>query len=345
MNSYADEESNSRNANYRRVQTYSDNNAYEYDDGRQRNEGVRGEPAKSKNMISEKSTLDSTSFNRGKNQGGQNRDEDYSYNQPAKGKPNNAKANVNNDYDYPAEGKNSRNGNQSDNAYNPPKNSNNIDAIPIKSKGNQNYDVDEYGEMEQEDEDEELIECGEGCGRRFKQSVLPKHEKVCRKVFQTKAKKFDMAAQRLTDENGKPIVDLKKIQKNNKDKEKKKDEGKIAKWKLESAMLRTRIKASKGEDVSNTEEARIVSNFEKQDCVNCPHCGRSFNETAGNRHIPVCAERAKAGKVSKPNNSQAQKSTANKQMTSTMKEPISKKEPALAKTMTTGLKTTAVKKK
>lgn len=29
-----------------------------------------------------------------------------------------------------------------------------------------------------------LVECSEGCGRRFKEDVLEKHEKICRKVFQ-----------------------------------------------------------------------------------------------------------------------------------------------------------------
>ena len=359
VNSYAEEESDTRNANYRRVQTYVDNNAHEYDDGRQRKEGGRGESGKSKNMISEKSTLDSMNFNRGKNQGGPNKeddydrgrlDSDYSNNQRAKGKPGNkapnTKSNMQNDYDFPAEGKSGRNGNRLDDQYNAPKPLNNVDAIPILPKGNKDrFYEDDNNQMEEEEGDEELFECGEGCGRRFKQSVLPKHEKVCRKVFQTKRKKFDMAQQRLADEDGKLIVDLKKVQKLTQNKPKKKDEGKIAKWKLQSAMLRTQIKVSKGEDVSNTEEAKIVHNFEKQDCVHCPHCGRNFNETAGNRHIPVCAERAKAGKVSKPNNPQPQKGAPSKPMTSTMKEPISKKEPAITKTMTTGLKTTAVKKK
>ncbi len=345
-----EDENNLRNKNYRRVQTYTDSFGDEYEERGQRIGPTQGDRGKSNNMISEKSTLDSMNFKRGNAQGGQYRDDAYDQGgsdyQPKRnpvGRGQAQKPNVTDDYDDYNHGKGGRNANRYEDEYEPPKKSYNVDTLPAKSNGNRNF-ADE-DDIPAENDNEPLVECGEGCGRRFKESVLPKHEKVCQKVFQTKRKKFDMAAKRLTDEDGNLMVDPRKVQKQLKEKPKKKDDGKIAKWKLQSAMLRTQLKAVKGVDVSNTEEAKIVANFEKQDFVNCPHCGRNFNETAGNRHIPVCADRAKAGKVSKPNNAPGPKTHLAKPLTSTMKEPISKKEPVLAKTMTTGLKTTVVKKK
>jgi hypothetical protein len=47
-----------------------------------------------------------------------------------------------------------------------------------------------------------LVECSEGCGRKFKEDVLEKHEKICRKVFQDKRKVFDSAAMRKQEEGG-----------------------------------------------------------------------------------------------------------------------------------------------
>lgn len=44
---------------------------------------------------------------------------------------------------------------------------------------------------EYEDEFEEMVECPEGCGRKFKESALEKHVRVCKKVFQQKRKAFD----------------------------------------------------------------------------------------------------------------------------------------------------------
>ena len=40
-------------------------------------------------------------------------------------------------------------------------------------------------------QDEDLIECPEGCGRKFRIDALEKHKNACKKVFQTKRKEFD----------------------------------------------------------------------------------------------------------------------------------------------------------
>lgn len=56
---------------------------------------------------------------------------------------------------------------------------------------------------------EELIECPEGCGRKFRSDALEKHKNACKKVFQTKRKEFDAKKHRtLTKEQ----LDLEKKQ-------------------------------------------------------------------------------------------------------------------------------------
>ena len=50
--------------------------------------------------------------------------------------------------------------------------------------------------MDEEYEDNqatELVLCSEGCGRKFNENALEKHEKICRKVFQQKRKVFNAA--------------------------------------------------------------------------------------------------------------------------------------------------------
>ena len=51
-------------------------------------------------------------------------------------------------------------------------------------------------------EETELVECGEGCGRMFSTNVIEKHEKICKKVFQSKRKAFDSAGHRQLEGDG-----------------------------------------------------------------------------------------------------------------------------------------------
>jgi hypothetical protein len=52
---------------------------------------------------------------------------------------------------------------------------------------------------DEEEEDLELYECPEGCGRRFNEVALDRHVKVCQKVFQSKRKQFNTKAHRILD--------------------------------------------------------------------------------------------------------------------------------------------------
>lgn len=187
-----------------------------------------------------------------------------------------------------------------------------LDELPIKTRFS-NINAEYEDEGENEIEDIETYPCRAGCTRKFTLKALPRHEKICKKVFQSKRKVFDTTEQRYDEE---VLEQIKKAQKNNKTKkdDKPKKEGKVAKWKLESAQLKMASRQARGVDVKNTEEAKLVKIMEKQDTINCPHCGRNFSEIAGNRHIPFCAEKSKASK-SKPTNTN----------TTTLKQPLNAK--------------------
>lgn len=103
-------------------------------------------------------------------------------------------------------------------------------------KNQQNFDPQEYPE-----EDGELFECSKGCGRQFNGNAISKHEKVCEKVFQSKRKAFNTAAQRQVENEGNfQKMPQQSLNQTKKPVEKK---TKIPKWKLQSAQLRAGLKA------------------------------------------------------------------------------------------------------
>lgn len=135
-------------------------------------------------------------------------------------------------------------------------------------------------------ETENLQEC-RGCGRSFNPKALSRHVNICQKVFGEKRTQYDTSDHRKTDDmNIAP-----RISNNKKDVNK---TGKTAKWRMQSEQLRAVMKVnkdiSKGKDVSNYN----IPDPYAEDRKECPHCFRKFNEEAANRHIPVCAEKAKA---------------------------------------------------
>lgn len=158
--------------------------------------------------------------------------------------------------------------------------------IPLENLKGANQKI--YEEMENLKQ-EEIYECQKGCGRSFKKSVLEKHEKICKKVFQKKRKKFNSSKQREQAENIKSKKDNKKFLK----KKNNRNIKQIPKWKLESAKLRTLLGVARGKDVSNTEEAKIVEESKNKDLIKCKTCNRNFNKKAGERHIPFCEKRAR----------------------------------------------------
>mmetsp|Transcript_38563 Transcript_38563/g.110747 ORF Transcript_38563/g.110747 Transcript_38563/m.110747 type:complete len:367 (-) Transcript_38563:191-1291(-) len=158
--------------------------------------------------------------------------------------------------------------------------------------------------MEEED-DGPLVPCPE-CGRNFKEARLEKHVKVCKKVFQQKRKAFDSAANRLGElENADALIaNAKKLEKDRDKvekapaKESKKGEA-VPEWRKKSLAFRQAIlaaKAAEGDADAQAKAAEIgkqladMGGAESSNSLKCPHCGRTFNKEAGERHIAICVK-------------------------------------------------------
>ena len=149
------------------------------------------------------------------------------------------------------------------------------------------------------------------CGRKFNEKAHAKHEPNCQKV-KKKRKPMDMTARRLEEaaaQSGnarEAIRNAKRAVKGGAKNTKKsrrpggrdrpiKGGKKAGKWKSQSNALRQAMKQS-----------RMVTKYQKEgrldelppmentgpdpSFVPCPHCGRTFNEKAAERHIPRCKD-------------------------------------------------------
>lgn len=171
------------------------------------------------------------------------------------------------------------------------------------------------------EENQELVQC-QDCGRSFNQKAFHIHSKSCKKVFMQKRKKFDSAANRLGEfENANELVaNAKKIEKEKEKKVQAQDQtenrpGKSAKdtqesnkgvpaWKKKSMEFRAAMlaaKAASGDEEAISKAATLQSELADikkdegdsaldPDKIKCPHCGRIFNKTAGERHIAICVK-------------------------------------------------------
>lgn len=97
-------------------------------------------------------------------------------------------------------------------------------------------------------DDGSRIEC-HTCGRKFNEDSYPKHAKVCKKVFASKRKTFDMKKQRIIDSEHATMLkhkeyEEKKMQKKGGNSLNLKDEknAKKAKWKKQSEEFRAILK-------------------------------------------------------------------------------------------------------
>jgi endogenous inhibitor of DNA gyrase (YacG/DUF329 family) len=145
----------------------------------------------------------------------------------------------------------------------------------------------------------EQIECPD-CGRKFNSGPYQKHVKICRKVFVEKRKVFDSKAMRIED-NPELVKILKETEKKEKISKKKVTAAaapaisaaaaKKEKWRADSDAFREAMKAARA--VSKAIEAggplpEYKPSAPDPSLVPCPHCGRSFNPKAAERHIPQC---------------------------------------------------------
>lgn len=156
----------------------------------------------------------------------------------------------------------------------------------------------EYEEIEQ-------LECPD-CNRKFNPIPYQKHIKICAKVFLTKRKAFDSAQMRIADnpELVKILTEKEKKEKQAMKKASKQsvkshtetpvgnnDNGRAPKWKEQSNAFREAMKAARQVTVALATGAPLPPpkmSAPDPSLIPCPHCGRSFNERAAERHIPQC---------------------------------------------------------
>lgn len=179
--------------------------------------------------------------------------------------------------------------------------------------------------MDENAPDSPRVKC-EGCGRSFRSAAMEKHAKICKKVFQEKRKAFDSAANRLEgQENAQRLIqNAHKVQAEAKAvaesgepvgagggggggtkasgkasvKGAEEDSGKpMPAWKKKSLEFRAAILAKKAED-GDQKAAQELAEMNKElqsapktvdpNMFQCPHCGRTFNKEAGERHVAIC---------------------------------------------------------
>ncbi|KAJ8974451.1 hypothetical protein NQ317_014767, partial [Molorchus minor] len=138
---------------------------------------------------------------------------------------------------------------------------------------------------------DDLAEC-KYCGRRFAQDRLQKHEDICSKTGKKKRKVYDATKHRvvgtelegyvLRGPRGRSTAKSTAKQTPKKDWRKTHEEFIAA---IRTAK-QTQAYLAKGGKLSDLPPPPPSSN---PDYVQCPHCGRRFNQAAAERHVPKCA--------------------------------------------------------
>lgn len=149
----------------------------------------------------------------------------------------------------------------------------------------------------------EQLECPD-CGRKFNRIPYEKHVKVCAKIFIQKRKVFDSKKMRMNEELEKFQQEDKQHSKFNKKKKPAaataagggeraiQPADKSSKWKEQSKQFREAMKmarlAKKAEETGGP-MPEFKPSAPDPSLIRCQHCGRSFNERAAERHIPLCS--------------------------------------------------------
>lgn len=60
---------------------------------------------------------------------------------------------------------------------------------------------------------------------------------------------------------------------------------------MQSLAFRAAMKKNRNQELSKNEQM-VLQNAQSSSQIKCPHCGRTFNEDSGQRHIKVCAANA-----------------------------------------------------
>ena len=163
-----------------------------------------------------------------------------------------------------------------------------------------------YVEEANQDTEDLRVECPEGCGRKFAPEAVARHAKACVKIFQTKRKKFDMASQRMNEDQAnlvekKPPLKVKPSKKIGTGAATvvQPSDDKQTKWKQQSEVFRANLKQARGDALTKDEEVAMQKDSRKDDMIQCEYCLRRFNDNAAQRHIPFCKTKHKIDSIKK----------------------------------------------
>lgn len=162
-----------------------------------------------------------------------------------------------------------------------------------------------------------MMQCPD-CGRKFNEVAYERHVKICKKVFIDKRKEFDSHKHRVegtemasvpTNRRGQASNNNNNNNNNSAIKSAKhsthQSNSAIPKWKADSDAFRQAMKqartvslAQKKSQETGIPLAKLLPNKPSDPAtdpvyagyIQCPTCGRRFNETAGARHIPKCQD-------------------------------------------------------
>ncbi|XP_066139148.1 uncharacterized protein [Euwallacea fornicatus] len=155
---------------------------------------------------------------------------------------------------------------------------------------------------------DDLTDC-KFCGRRFATDRLKVHEDICGKTGKKKRKAFDATKHRVQGTelesyvmkggkkgaSSKKNMDMAPTSKNiNKISSKPSASSKAGNWRKTHEEFISAIRAAKQAQAHVAKGGKLTDlppppPSSNPDYVQCPHCGRRFNESAAERHIPKCA--------------------------------------------------------
>ncbi|XP_026725769.1 serine/arginine repetitive matrix protein 1 isoform X1 [Trichoplusia ni] len=133
------------------------------------------------------------------------------------------------------------------------------------------------------------------CGRRFAADRIDKHQDICRKAHAKKRKPFDALKHRLAGTEAEPFIS--KLRKNptTPGSSTKVNKNLNGNWRQKHEEFIQAIRAAKQVQAHINAGGKLSDlppppPSENPDYVQCPHCGRRFNQQAAERHIPKCAD-------------------------------------------------------
>uniref|UniRef100_A0A2A4K924 C2HC/C3H-type domain-containing protein n=1 Tax=Heliothis virescens TaxID=7102 RepID=A0A2A4K924_HELVI len=132
------------------------------------------------------------------------------------------------------------------------------------------------------------------CGRHFAPDRIDKHQDICRKANAKKRKPFDALKHRLAGTEAEPFISKLRKGPANPASNTKVNKPLNSNWRQKHEEFIAAIRAAKQVQAHISAGGKLSDlppppPSENPDYVQCPHCGRRFNQQAAERHIPKCA--------------------------------------------------------